>query len=126
MPISFARPDADLFDRRAQAEARKVALCDDRPKRENNPTQLRRFYDEIVLWDTRVAQQPERFGEFLPIIRMLNAKAAYAQGRKLVDRDFVELLRETLAEVKDPASMSTCKHFWEAFMGFYKLERPKD
>lgn len=126
MPLSFVKPDADLFDRQAQAAARKVALREDRPKRENNPTQLRRFYDEIVLWDTRVAQQPERFAEFLPFIRMLNAKAAYAQGRKLVDRDFVDLLRETLAEVKDPATMFTCKHFWEAFMGFYKFERPNN
>lgn len=126
MRISFAKPlDPELFDGHAQNAARGVARRDDgQPKSENNPTQLRRFYDEIILWETRVAQQPDRFEDFLPFIRMLNAKAAYAQGRKLVDQSFVDLLRHTLAEVKDPDSMSTCKRFWEGFMGYYKLERP--
>ena len=124
MPISFAKPiNPDLFDGLAQEAAQRVSRS---PKSENKSTQLRRFYDEIVLWDTRVAQQPAKFDEFLPLIRMLNAKAAYAQGRKLVDATFVGLLRETLHQVKDPESMTTCKRFWEGFMGFYKLERGQD
>lgn len=124
MPISLVKPlDPELFNSTAHEAARRVALRDGRPKNENKSTQLRRFYDEIVLWDTRVAQQPEKFDEFLPLIRMLNAKAAYAQGRKLVDAVFVNLLRDTLAEVKDAETMANCKRFWEAFMGFYKLER---
>ena len=71
----------------------------------------------------RASQQPEKFAEFLPFIRMLNAKAAYAEGRKLVDRTFVELLAETLKQVNNMATLTTCKTFWEAFMGFYKQER---
>ena len=119
MPISFSKPlDPALFDDHAHDAARRVA----RSKNENKATQLRRFYDELVLWDTRVSQQPDKFSDFLPLIRMLNAKAAYAQGRKLVDATFVDLLRETLAEVKDAETLATCKTFWESFMGFYKLE----
>jgi CRISPR-associated protein Csm2 len=56
---------------------------------------------------------------------MINAKAAYAEGRKpkLVTTDFVYLMRNTLAQVTDPETLTHCKLFWEAFMGFYKQER---
>jgi CRISPR-associated protein Csm2 len=120
--IKFTKPlDPELFNTTAQAAARKVAECN---REHNKPTQLRRFYDELILWSTRVSRQPDRFDEFLPFIRMLNAKAAYAEGRKLVDSRFVSLLGHTLSQVKDPNTLETCKLFWEAFMGFYKCERP--
>jgi hypothetical protein len=32
-------------------------------------------------------------------------------------------MQHTLAEVVSPQTLTTCKHFWEAFMGFYKQER---
>lgn len=119
--IRFAKPiDPELFNRRAQEAAKRVAQ--DRSR--NNPTQLRRFYDELILWEARVTQQPEKFEDYLPFIRMLNAKVAYAEGRKLVDRTFVTLMHHTLGEVKNPDSLTICKLFWEAFMGFYKQERP--
>lgn len=121
MSISFARPlNADLFDSVARHHAERVAGAD---RQANKATQLRRFYDEIVMWEARVSSQPEKFAEFLPLIRMINAKAAYAQGRKLVDATFTTLVQETLKEVRDAESMTHCKHFWEAFMGFYKLQR---
>ncbi len=121
MQIKLSRPlDSELFNGTARNAAQAIARAD---KYRNKSTQLRRFYDELVLWETRVNQQPEKFGEFLPFIRMINAKAAYAEGRKLVDRSFVDLLHQTLAEVNDAASMTACKLFWEAFMGFYKQER---
>ncbi len=91
--------------------------------RVNKHSQLRRFYDELCMWEEKVSRQPDKFDEYLPFIRMLNAKAAYAEGRKLVDRTFVDLLRHTLQEVSSPKAMTTCKYFWEAFMGFYKQER---
>lgn len=127
-PIKFGgKPEPELFNSIARDAARSVAFRDDgRPKNENKPTQLRRFYDELVLWETRVSQQPDKFDDFLPFIRMINAKAAYAEGRRLVDRTFVDLIHHTLSEVKDAKSMTTCKLFWEAFVGFYKQERPKD
>lgn len=119
--IKLAKPiNPELFNSTAKAAAKAVAEAD---KYRNKATQLRRFYDELVLWETRISQQPDRFGEFLPFILMINAKAAYAEGRKLVDRTFAGLLHHTLSEVKDAATLSTCKLFWEAFMGFYKQER---
>jgi CRISPR-associated protein Csm2 len=120
--IRLTKPlDPELFNSVAQQAARRVAQAD---SRRNNPTQLRRFYDELILWETRVTQQPEKFEDYLPFIRMLNAKVAYAEGRKLVDPTFVKLMHHTLGETKNPESLTTCKLFWEAFMGFYKQERP--
>lgn len=122
LPTVKLRPlDPELFNTIAQQAARAIAQAD---RERNKATQLRRFYDELCMWEEKVSRAPEKFDEYLPFIRMLNAKAAYAQGRKLVDRTFVELLQQTLAEVKDPETLTTCKLFWEAFMGFYKLERP--
>lgn len=124
--VSFAAPlNPELFNGIAKQAAEAVAQAD---SYRNKPTQLRRFYDELLLWETRVSQQPaeiqeEKFAEFLPFIRMLNAKAAYAEGRKLVDRTFVDLMHHTLDKVTSPKTLTTCKHFWEAFMGFYKQIR---
>lgn len=119
--IKLVKPlDPELFNGTAKTAAEAVSNSD---RNRNKSTQLRRFYDELVLWETRANQQPAKFDEYLPFIRMINAKAAYAEGRKLVDRTFVNLLQQTLAEVKDPETLTTCKLFWEAFMGFYKQVR---
>ncbi|HXH02917.1 MAG TPA: type III-A CRISPR-associated protein Csm2 [Candidatus Competibacteraceae bacterium] len=120
--IRFGKPlDPELFNGIAKEATKLVAAVEDRNR--NKSTQLRRFYDELCLWEMRVAQQPEKFAEYLPFIRMLNAKVAYAEGRKLVDQNFVRLMHHTLGEVKDTESLAACKLFWEAFMGFYKQER---
>jgi CRISPR-associated protein Csm2 len=126
--ITLAKPLGQaLFDGTAKKYAEMIGLREDgKARNENKPSQLRRFYDELVLWETRTSQQPSKFSECLPFIRMINAKAAYAEGRKLVNSDFVDLMRHTLAEVKDPETLTHCKLFWEAFMGFYKQVRPKD
>ncbi len=121
--IRFVKPlDPELFNSTALKAAKEVA----RSGRSNKPSQLRKFYDELLTWEARVAQRPDKFPEYLPMIRMLNAKVAYAEGRKLVDAVFVDLMRHTLSEVKDPETLSICKLFWEAFMGFYKKEGPRE
>ena len=118
--IRFGEPlNPGLFDDRACSMAKKIA----ENKNCNKGTQLRRFYNELVLWEARLARQPEKFTEYLPFIRMLNAKAAYAKGRNLVDEKFVSLLAHTLKEVEDAKTLTICKLFWEAFTGFYKQER---
>lgn len=119
--IKLVKPlDPELFNSTAKNAAEAVSNSD---RNRNKSTQLRRFYDELVLWETRANQQPAKFDEYLPFIRMINAKAAYAEGRKLVDRTYVNLLQQTLAEVKNPETLTACKLFWEAFMGFYKQAR---
>ncbi|HHL18243.1 MAG TPA: type III-A CRISPR-associated protein Csm2 [Thiothrix sp.] len=122
--IRLSNITADLFSEVAQETARIIARDD----KNNKPTQLRRFYDEIIMWDTRINTQPSKekrdevFNESLPFIRMMNAKVAYAKGRDLVNDDYLNLLNHCLKEVNDPESMRHFKLFMEAFMGFYKLE----
>ena len=122
--IRLSNITADLFSEVAQETAGIIARDD----KKNKPTQLRRFYDEIIMWDTRINTQPtkekrdEVFNESLPFIRMMNAKVAYAKGRDLVNDDYLNLLNHCLKEVNDPESMRHFKLFMEAFMGFYKLE----
>ncbi|MDS4058114.1 MAG: type III-A CRISPR-associated protein Csm2, partial [Candidatus Contendobacter sp.] len=70
--------------------------------------------------------EPERFKDYLPFILMLNAKLAYAKGRRLVDDKFVKLIGDCLKQVKDPETLRICKLFFEAFLGFYKELRPSD
>ena len=119
--IRFTKPlDPELFNERALKAAEGIASG---KKDIDKGTQLRRFYNELVLWASRVERQREHFADYLPFIRMLNAKAAYAEGRKLVSRDFVDLLAHTLREVNSAETLATCKLFWEAFMGFYKQKR---
>ncbi len=120
--INLKDISVDLFNTVAQEKAEIIA--DNR--KSNKSTQLRRFYDEIVMWETKSSQHPEKFDEFLPFIRMMNAKVAYAKGRKLVDDNFVKLLSDCLKQVECNKTMRHFKLFMEAFMGFYKEKRPKD
>lgn len=92
----------------------------------NKPSQLRRFYDELVMWQTKVALDDARFQEFRPFILMLNAKVAYAEGRQLVDRNFVKLLERCLKQAENAKTLGYAKLFFEAFLGFYKEVRPSD
>lgn len=113
----------DLFDSVARDAARVIG--DNR--RSNKPSQLRKFYDELCMWEEKVRARQDKFDEYLPFIRMMNAKAAYALGRnKLVDENYVDLLNTCLKQVEDVESMTRCKLFMESFMGFYKQMRPKD
>ena len=123
--IVFAPLDADLFN----GVARQVAETIAENRNANKPSQIRKFYDELCLWETKVnqeAEKTERFAEYLPFILMLNAKVAYAKGRKLVDANFVKLIGDSLKQVKNPDTLRLCKLFFEAFLGFYKELRPSD
>ncbi len=133
-----AAPDIDTRDIRlgeitenlyadiAEAKAKFLA---DNSREANKSTQLRRFYDELCLWNEKVNgkgtqdERTSRYKELAPLIKMLNAKVVYAEGRKHVDKNFVTLFRHVLAQVKDPRTLEQAKLFIEAFMGFYKAAK---
>lgn len=121
-PVEGSGLAADLFDTVAQQAARDVA--GDSQNTKNKPSQIRQFYDEVVMWEEKVQRDESRFAEYLPFIRMLNAKAAYAEGRNHVDKNFVELIHHCLNQVDSPQVLRNFKLFFEAFMGFYKVEGP--
>lgn len=92
----------------------------------NKGSQLRRFYDEFVMLQSRVGKSAERFSAQAPYIQMLKAKVAYAMGRKKVDANFDRLLRDVVDRATDHQRLAQAKLFMEAFMAFYKVHDPKD
>lgn len=116
---------ATLFAETAQTVAQLLKVSAEGNKDKNTTTQLRRFYDELVMWDERIAlyqgsTKEEKFEEFEPFIQMIRAKAAYALGRGLVSQYFVDVVTEILKQVKDPETLHSAKVFFEAVMGFKK------
>lgn len=115
--IDFKEIKPDLFDTIADQTAVTLSKSG---KECNKPTQLRRFFDDVVMWEEKIRQNPERFNEYLPFIRMINAKAAYSQGRNNVDTNFQKLMAHCLGMVDSEKEMKIFKLFFEAVMGFYK------
>lgn len=118
--IVFEPLDSKLFDEVAQDTAKETAKCGEKF---NNPTQLRRFYDELVMWNEKVqtAEKPEdKYKTLAPFIKMLNAKVAYAKGREHVDASFAEMFTHCIRKITSAKTLEYCKLFMEAFMGFYK------
>ena len=111
----------DIFSDIAK-EAAKIVRGDTRNNK-NKRTQLRRFYDELVMWNDSVQQseeRPEKYAELAPFIKMLKAKVVYAEGRNHVDKNFEKLFSHCINEIKSPETLRHCKFFMEAFMGYYK------
>jgi CRISPR-associated protein Csm2 len=114
------KPAADLFSTHAENAAKAVS---DASKELNKASQLRRFYDELVMWQERVGADAEKFSECEPYIRMLKAKTAYAKGRKHVDANFRALFNHLIDQSINATTLRQAKLFFEAFMAYYKIYR---
>lgn len=94
----------------------------------NKSTQLRKFYDELVMWFEKVhfertpIEREAKYTEVAPFIQMLVAKVAYAKGRGHVDDNFERLFAHLIRQISDVESLKHAKLFMEAFMGFYKAQ----
>lgn len=122
MAIDLSRnpPNAELFN--GDAERAAIALSQ-AASYLNKSTQIRRFYDELVGWQERIGDDENKFKEQEAFIKMLNAKVAYAKGRKLVDDTFEAWFRDC---IKATTSAVALKHFrlhFEAVIGFLKALR---
>ena len=130
MPIDLKTqpPRATLFsdDAEAMAQLLNSSAMNDNGKaadKKNKSTQLRRFYDELVGWQERIGNSEEKFKEYEAFIHMLNAKAAYAEGRKLVTKEFVQWMRECIKQVDSPRTLNHFRLHFEAMLGFLKAIR---
>jgi CRISPR-associated protein Csm2 len=96
--------------------------------KKNKSTQLRKFYDELVMWfekvhlERRPKSASSKYTEVAPFIKMMNAKAAYARGREHVDECFEQMFSHVIAKSAMPTTLKHAKLFMEAFMGFYKAQ----
>lgn len=113
----------ELFSKTAEELAKAFAGSDERV---NKRTQIRKFYDEVVRLNTLARQTKDEaaWDDILPYLNMLIAKAAYAQGRKLVTEDFVEFIRKSISQITIAKDLDVFASLFEAFMGFYRKERP--
>jgi len=116
--------DDKLFDSTAQAIAK--AIAEEGGGRKNKSTQLRKFYDELMMWHDKVFEhgvdRETRYKELAPFIKMLCAKVTYAKGREHVSPGFETLFTHVIRAIYDPDTLKQAKLFIEAFMGFYKAE----
>ena len=120
----------DLFSSIAESKAKSLArnYYESKEKR-NNPTQIRRFFDEIVTFTNRcelLMKNTESdkklmvFQQQLPLIKMLIPKVRYAWARELVSEDFVELMVESTNNLKKPDDIKIFSSFFEAIIGHFK------
>ena len=113
---------AEIFSDIAQRAAKHIKIN----KNVNKTTQLRKFYDELAMWNDRVQLVREnkqgKFQELIPFIKMLKAKVAYAEGRKHVDKSFSEVFNRCIDQINNVDTLRDAKLFMEAVMGFCKLE----
>lgn len=114
------KPAPDLFADKAERAAQTVSEA---AKEFNKASQLRRFYDELVMWQEKVGNDDARFNESEPFIRMLKAKAAYAKGRGHVDANFRALFDRLIDQSTNARTLRQAKLFFEAFMAYYKVFR---
>lgn len=119
--------DPTLFSMTADDLAGKLkADHDGEKKKPNKPTQIRKFYDEVVRLNMEANARKEDWESILPIVHMLVAKAAYAQGRELVSGKFVDFIKSSVNQIQSPRDLALFASIFEALMGFYKLHVPKD
>lgn len=123
----------DLFSEQAEYWANKICQSgltvkyDKKTQKEkktlekNKISQIRKFYDEVLRFSDYL-KAGEDYSTILPYIKMLNAKAAYAEGRKLITPEFKFFLKQCLNFLNDnnPKSFDIFLNFFEAFMGYYK------
>jgi CRISPR-associated protein Csm2 len=130
------RLDSELFSTKADMIAKEVFNAQLRTNgKANKPTQLRKFYDEVLRFDGMLKSLPsekqkDEFEKLLPYLKMLNAKAAYAMGRDLVTREFKDFIFQSLKQIHTKDDFDIFAGLFEAFMGFYKYydekgERPQ-
>jgi CRISPR-associated protein Csm2 len=123
--IKFGKEiDANLFADIAQAKAK--AIAEEGRGRKNKSTQLRKFYDELVMWHDKVFEhgvdRETKYKELAPFVKMLCAKVTYAKGREHVSEGFEKLFSHVIRAINNPDTLKQAKLFIEAFMGFYKAE----
>ncbi|MCW9715204.1 type III-A CRISPR-associated protein Csm2 [Avibacterium avium] len=106
------------------AESIRIDENSKRVKGKNKTTQIRKFYDELAIWNERVqqAKDPEiKFEELVPFIKMLKAKVAYAKGRDHIDQSFVDVFNKVIDQANDRETLRDAKLFMEAVIGYCKL-----
>ncbi len=121
--------DPVLFSTKAEVFAIEISEDNKKEKREskkpNKPTQLRKFFDEIVSLNIQAKYSPHNWESILPLVHMVTAKAAYAKGRELISDNFLNFIKNSVNQIQEPCDLDVFNAFFESFIGFYKLHGPQ-
>lgn len=119
------RPHNDLFS----AYAKKIAALLGRDNQKNSPSQVRRFYDQLVRYydEVRFQPSPEKktaaLERSLPYILMLESRVHEAFAKEKVDQNFKLFIDSCIGQLRSSPTFETLKIFktlFEAVVGFYK------
>lgn len=116
--IQLEKLNSIIFSETAEAAARDIE-----DRNVNKATQIRKFYDELNMWNDKVIQSADPVAEYeklAPFIHMMKAKVAYSFGRKHVNQNFLNLFNQIISEIKDEKTLRNAKLFFEAVLGFKK------
>ena len=83
--------------------------------------QLRRFYGDVKKMEMRLKDSSDKdtaFLEILPYIKLLKAKAAYAQKRELVNESFKNWIWENVDMINNRKYFAAFLLYFEAVVGF--------
>ncbi len=84
-------------------------------------TQVRNFYDRVL--ELKEDIKRDGFDNTYPFIMMLNSKVAYGVSRKVVSREFQDMMNQCLEEIKrrkNEEAFNNFQLFFEAVLGFFK------
>ena len=124
--IKLDKLENNIFSTIAEAAAGYITSKAGKDK--NKFTQLRKFYDELVMWHDRVFRVSNRDSEYqkaAPFIQILKAKAAYSQGRGHVDKNFTDVFNRIIGQIHTPDTLKNAKLFFEAVLGYRKAAEQK-
>lgn len=116
--IQLDKLNSIIFSETAEAAAKNIE-----DRNVNKATQIRKFYDELNMWNDKVIQATnpvEEYEKLAPFIHMMKAKVAYSFGRKHVNENFLNLFNQIINEIKDDKTLRNAKLFFEAVLGFKK------
>ena len=112
--------DRELLNTTAKEWAEEIA----RTKK----TQVRNFYDKILELEERVKKEEQEengsFSNVYPFIKMLNSKVAYGVSRRVVSKEFQDMMEQCLNQItcddNGKKKFEVFKLFFEAVLGFFK------
>lgn len=123
---TIAKNAADCITDRIDYKKMKEKKSNEIMKNEklNKSTQLRKYYDELVMWYDKINRSVNRentYEENAIFIQMLKAKVAYAYGRDYVNDDYQKIFNQVITQIKDVKTLKMAKLFMEAVMGYCKF-----
>jgi CRISPR-associated protein Csm2 len=114
-------PEMNLFSECCDKWAKAIKDSDKAPAY----SQIRNFYDEILVFKMKLIANKDEFEKLFPYVKMLNAKFAYARARKNMSELCQKSFSNAINQIKDYDDFMLFADFFESFIAFYKQYQSK-